>query len=63
MVKSSGAILRRVNQSYHEWRFSYLLVFFAFSSLVLNLMAEEEHEDFSNTANAGASLTYPMQVF
>jgi translation initiation factor 5A len=22
---------------------------------------EEEHEDFSNTANAGASLTYPMQ--
>ncbi|KAJ3260092.1 Eukaryotic translation initiation factor 5A [Boothiomyces sp. JEL0866] len=24
-------------------------------------MAEEEHEDFSNTAASGASLTYPMQ--
>jgi hypothetical protein len=23
---------------------------------------EEEHEDFSNTAASGASLTYPMQV-
>ncbi|KAI8895215.1 translation protein SH3-like domain-containing protein [Globomyces pollinis-pini] len=24
-------------------------------------LEEEEHEDFSNTASAGASLTYPMQ--
>jgi hypothetical protein len=28
----------------------------------LTKMAEEEHEDFSNTAQSGASLTYPMQV-
>jgi hypothetical protein len=24
---------------------------------------EQEHEDFSNTAQSGASLTFPMQVF
>ena len=46
-----------------DWSIFFLTLFKAKNFFMSQEKIEEiEHEDFSNTAASGASLTYPMQV-